>query len=308
MSKLLTGKVIRSTGSWFTVLDEQGHSVECKIKGKFRIQGIRATNPVAVGDDVGFTSTDNSETGVIEKIFDRKNYIIRKATKLSKATHIIASNIDQVVIIASIVKPRTSTGFIDRILTTAEAYHIPAVIVFNKFDLYSEDNLSYLAYFQDVYEDIGYKTLITSVPNKLFLENFKQVLKNKSSLIAGHSGVGKSALVNSVDKTLNLKVGEISAYHEKGMHTTTFAEMFKLEFGGFIIDTPGIKEFGLVEFEKAELGQRFPEFRMRMDDCKFNDCLHVDEPGCAIIKALEVDEIGAFRYQNYLNMLNDLGT
>ena len=288
------------------MLGEHGHIANCTLKGKFRTKGIRTTNPIAVGDDVGFRMTENSDTGVIEKIFDRKNYIIRKATKLSKATHIIAANIDQVVIIASIVKPRTSTGFIDRILTTAEAYHIPAVIVFNKFDLYNEKNIGHLAYYQDIYENTGYRTMLTSVPDKLFLDDFKELLKNKSSLLAGHSGVGKSAMVNAIDPTLNLKVGQISDYHEKGMHTTTFAEMFKLEFGGYIVDTPGIKEFGLVAFEKAELGQRFPEFRSRMHNCKFNDCLHVDEPDCAIVAAVENEEIGAFRYQNYLNMLSDL--
>ena len=288
------------------MLGEHGHIANCTLKGKFRTKGIRTTNPIAVGDDVGFRMTENSDTGVIEKIFDRKNYIIRKATKLSKATHIIAANIDQVVIIASIVKPRTSTGFIDRILTTAEAYHIPAVIVFNKFDLYNEKNIGHLAYYQDIYENAGYRTMVTSVPDKLCLDDFKELLKNKSSLLAGHSGVGKSAMVNAIDPTLNLKVGQISDYHEKGMHTTTFAEMFKLEFGGYIVDTPGIKEFGLVAFEKAELGQRFPEFRSRMHNCKFNDCLHVDEPDCAIVAAVENEEIGAFRYQNYLNMLSDL--
>ena len=306
MSEFIQGKVIRSTGSWYAVLGEHGHKANCTLKGKFRTKGIRTTNPIAVGDDVGFRMTENSDTGVIEKIFDRKNYIIRKATKLSKATHIIAANIDQVVIIASIVKPRTSTGFIDRILTTAEAYHIPAVIVFNKFDLYNEKNIGHLAYYQDIYENAGYRTMVTSVPDKLCLDDFKELLKNKSSLLAGHSGVGKSAMVNAIDPTLNLKVGQISDYHEKGMHTTTFAEMFKLEFGGYIVDTPGIKEFGLVAFEKAELGQRFPEFRSRMHNCKFNDCLHVDEPDCAIVAAVENEEIGAFRYQNYLNMLSDL--
>jgi ribosome biogenesis GTPase len=306
MSEFIRGKVIRSTGSWYAVLDVHGHLTNCTLKGKFRTKGIRATNPIAVGDDVGYRVPVNSDTGVIEKIFDRKNYVVRKATKLSKATHIIAANIDQVVVIASIVKPRTSTGFIDRILTTAEAYHIPAVIVFNKFDLYNETNIGHLAYFQDVYENAGYKTMVTSVPDNLFLDDFKDLLKDKSSLIAGHSGVGKSAMINAVDDTLHLKVGQISEYHEKGMHTTTFAEMFKLKFGGYIIDTPGIKEFGLVAFEKAELGQRFPEFRARMHNCKFNNCLHVDEPGCAVINAVENDEIGVFRYQNYLNMLADL--
>lgn len=306
MSKLITGKVVRSTGSWYAVSVDDNKVVDCNLKGKFRTKGIRTTNPIAVGDEVQFHMQDGSDKGVIEKISERKNYLIRKATKLSKATHIIAANIDQVVIIASLLKPKTTSGFIDRLLTTAEAYHIPSVIVFNKFDLCEEEHAGQLAYYHAVYEDAGYKVLVTSVPRKMNLDAFKDVLANKVSLLSGHSGVGKSALINAIDPTLDLKVGSISEYHEKGKHTTTFAEMFTLSFGGYIVDTPGIKEFGLVEFEKAELGQRFPEFRSRMHDCKFNNCLHVDEPGCAIVQAVEDEEIGVFRYQNYLKMLNDL--
>lgn len=307
MSKPLTGKVIKSTGSWYTVTTTNEQSYECRLKGKFRIKGIRTTNPIAVGDEVGFTPSEgNDGTGIIETIHERKNYIIRKATKLSKASHIIAANIDQAVVIASLVKPRTSTGFIDRFLTTAEAYHIPSAVVFNKMDLYKEKHIENLAWYLDVYEGAGYQTLVTSATKALHLEEFKALLKNKVSLLAGHSGVGKSALVNSVDPGLNLKVGQISDFHEKGKHTTTFSEMFTLAFGGYIVDTPGIKEFGLVEFEKAELGQRFPEFRERMQDCRFNNCLHVDEPGCAVLKALVNGDIGEFRYLNYLNMLDGI--
>lgn len=306
MSQLKTGKVLRSTGSWYTVSSDSNKLIECKLKGKFRIKGIRATNPIAVGDIVDYSLDAESEYGVIEQIHDRKNYIIRKATKLSKATHVIAANIDQVLVVASIVKPRTSTGFIDRILTTAEAYHIPSLIVFNKSDLYDDEHNELLSYYEFSYREAGYLFLVTSVTEKIKLDEFKNVLKNKTTLISGHSGVGKSALINAVDHNLNLKIGEISDYHEKGKHTTTYAEMFALSFGGYIVDTPGIKEFGLVEFDKAELGQRFPEFRARMHNCKFNNCLHIDEPGCAVLEDLESGKISPFRYENYLNMLNGI--
>ena len=306
MSKVISGKVMRSTGSWYSVLTEYDGLVECNLKGKFRMKGLRTTNPIAIGDLVDLNIQNESQTGVIEKIHDRKNYIIRKATKLSSATHIIAANVEQVVVIASVVKPRTSTGFIDRVLTTAEAYHIPSIIVFNKSDLYGQKQLEQLEYFELSYKNTGYKFIVTSVPEQKNLEVFKELLTDKTSLIAGHSGVGKSALINSIDSNLDLKVGRISDYHDKGMHTTTFAEMFQLSFGGFIIDTPGIKEFGLVAFDKAELGQRFPEFRSRMHNCKFNNCLHIDEPGCAILEDLEKGLISPFRYENYLNMLSNI--
>ena len=299
------GVVIRSTGSWYMVLSETGEKVDCKIKGRFRIKGIRATNPVAVGDVVDFHLSVSGD-GVITRIHERKNYIIRKATNLSKATHIIASNLDQAIVIVSLVMPRTSTGFIDRFLVTAEAYHIPVFIIFNKYDLYDEKVKGQLVYYVDVYQGAGYNCLVTSVPDRLHLEDFREILHNRKSLLVGHSGVGKSALINAIDPKLNLKEGQISEYHEKGKHTTTFAEMLELGFGGYIIDTPGIKEFGLVEFEKEELGQRFPEMRQRMHNCRFNDCLHVDEPGCAVLSALEKGEIAEFRYLNYLNMLGNL--
>lgn len=287
-------------------MDETGQTINCRLKGRFRTQGIRTTNPIAVGDMVDISIPDNNNTSVIVNIHERKNYIIRKATKLSKATHIIAANIDQVVIIVSLIKPRTSTGFIDRILSTAEAYHIPAVIVFNKFDLYDDDTIINLNFLVDAYKNAGYKCLVTSVPESIRLKELKGLLKGKISLLSGHSGVGKSALINSIDSSLNLRVGEISSAHDKGTHTTTFANMFHLEFGGYVIDTPGIKEFGLVEFDKVELGQRFPEIRDLMHSCKFNNCIHVNEPGCAVTTALNNGEIAEFRYENYLNMLNSI--
>jgi len=306
MTEFNQGRVLKSTGSWYSVMDDMGEIVNCRLKGLFRTKGIRTTNPIAVGDMVDFSTPDNNNTAVIVKIHERKNYIIRKATKLSKATHIIAANVDQVVIIASLTKPRTSTGFIDRILTTAEAYHIPAIIIFNKYDLYDDDIIDKLNFLKIVYEDAGYQCLITSVSEKLRLNEFKEILQGKISLLSGHSGVGKSALINSIDSTLDLKTGEISSVHEKGTHTTTFANMFPLKFGGYVIDTPGIKEFGLVEFDKVELGQRFPEIRDLMHNCKFNNCIHINEPGCAVTKALDNGKIADFRYENYLNMLNSI--
>jgi len=303
-----TGNVVRSTGSWYAVRTEDGQIHHCKLKGKFRIKGIRTTNPIAVGDKVDFVIQEGEESGVIQKIYERENYVIRKATNLSKAAHIIASNLDQAVLIASLAQPRTSSGFIDRFLVTSEAYHIPAVIVFNKIDLYDDELKTLLEEYIKVYTDAGYTCLVTSAREKINVDGFKEMLQNKTSLLSGHSGVGKSALINAIDPTLNLKEGEISIMHEKGKHTTTFAEMFPLAFGGFIIDTPGIKEFGLVGFDSHELGQRFPEIRDRMDGCRFNNCIHVNEPGCAILKAVEDGEIARFRYINYLKMLDDIKT
>lgn len=306
MIEILKGRILKSTGSWYTVLDDTGNYYNCRLKGVFRTKGIKTTNPIAVGDLVDFFVEDNGETGIISKIHTRTNYIIRKATNLSKVTHIIASNIDQVVVIVSLIQPRTSTGFIDRILTTAEAYHIPALIVINKSDLFDESVFEKLEMLKSTYQKLGYKIITTSVVDNIGIDNLQMILNNKISLLSGHSGVGKSALINSIDPTLNLKTGEISDFHNKGTHTTTFAKMFPLVSGGMVIDTPGIKEFGLVEFSKVELGQRFPEIRERMLNCKFNNCIHVNEPGCAVIDAVESGEIAEFRYSNYLNMLESL--
>ncbi len=306
MIKTREGRVLKSTGSWYTVLDDTGYSFDCRLKGLFRSKGIRNTNPIAVGDIVDFSIIENDGTGVISAIHPRSNYIVRKATKLSKATHIIAANIDQVVIIVSLKQPRTSTGFIDRLLTTAEAYHIRAVVVINKCDLYDDKVNNTLNLISDAYIQAGYLVLKTSVVEQTGLSEFKSLLKNKITLLSGHSGVGKSALINTADPELNIKTGEISEYHGKGTHTTTFANMFQLQFGGFVIDTPGIKEFGLVEFNKVELGQRFPEIRKYMHDCRFNNCKHTNEPGCAVKEALNNGVIARFRYENYLNMLESL--
>ena len=301
-----SGVVIRSTGSWYSVLFSDNSVMDCRLKGVFRIRGIRTTNPIAVGDRVVVEVSAGGTGGNITHIEPRTNYLIRKATKLSKASHIIAANIDQMVILASLTKPRTSTGFIDRLLVTSEAYHIPAIIVFNKTDLYDQEMKDYLEWLMHAYQKLGYLCLDTSVANHYNIEAFRQILINKVTLLSGHSGVGKSAIINLADGQLDLKTGVISAAHSKGMHTTTFAEMFPLSFGGAVIDTPGIKEFGLVEFEPSELGQRFPEFRMLMDNCRFNNCLHLDEPGCAVKAALNQNQIAEFRYMNYLNMMEEV--
>lgn len=298
-----TGKVIKSTGSWYWVTNNKDGKIhECRLRGKFRNKGIKTTNPVAVGDIVDFEVS----TGAITNIHARSNYIIRKATNLSKQSHIIAANIDQAIIIVSLAKPRTSTGFIDRFLITAEAYHIPAAIVFNKIDLLDEEQMTKLANIVSIYERIGYKCIQTSVTESINIDEFKEILHNKNSLLSGHSGVGKSALINTIDANLDLKIGEISEYHSKGMHTTTFAESFELKTAGSIIDTPGIKEFGLIEFEKPELGHRFPEFIKHLSNCKYNNCLHINEPGCAVIKAVEDGTISEIRYTNYLNILDSI--
>lgn len=306
MSKAKTGRVIRSTGSWYQVDSYEGMTISCKLKGRFKMDGIRDTNPLAVGDIVDFEMQPDEEIGIIKHIHNRSNYIIRRATKLSKATHVIAANMDQLVIMASLARPRTSTGFIDRLLVTAEAYHIPAVIVFNKYDVYNETLLERLNDYMETYRSVGYFCLYTSAKEGIHLEEMQTIFTSKTTLLSGHSGVGKSALINKLDPSLNLKEGDISDYHNKGKHTTTFAEMFSLSFGGYIIDTPGIKEFGLVSFEKVELGQRFPEIRKEMVHCRFHNCLHVSEPGCAVREAVEKGKIADFRYVNYLNMLSEI--
>lgn len=279
--------------------------MECRLKGQFRIHGIRTTNPVAVGDYVEFEITEDGPVGVIYEIHERHNYLIRKATNLSKSAHIIASNIDRLYVVASIEQPRTSSGFIDRVLVTAEAYHIPATVVFNKIDLYSEKSFILLDHFRKLYLGLGYGFATVSALKGDGIEALRDDLEGKVNLFTGHSGVGKSALINSLEPALDVRTGEISNYHNKGMHTTTFAEMFILENGGYIIDTPGIKEFGLVHFESKEVAERFPEFRELLPLCKYANCTHLHEPGCAVKQALGEGRIDKGRYQNYLGILND---
>lgn len=299
----MTGLVMKSTGSWYLVKTQNGNVVECRLKGKIRLDDRKTTNPVAVGDQVEIES-DSEGSHQIAKILPRRNYIIRKSINLSKQAHIIASNLDQAILLVTMVAPRTSLGFIDRFLVTAEAYHIPAILVFNKKDILDEDGLEVQNEIMKLYSNIGYPCYAVSSLNKEDINSLKQILKNKTTLIAGHSGVGKSTFVNAIEPSLNLKTGDISAAHLKGTHTTTFAELFNLSFGGHIIDSPGIKELGLVEMKKEEVGHYFPEIRERMTQCKFNNCLHVNEPKCAILKAVEDGEISKERYQSYLGILN----
>ena len=299
----MKGIVTKSTGSWYTVMDKTGKRHECRLRGKFKISGIQSTNPLAVGDHVEFFIDQGDGKGIITAIEDRKNYIIRKATNLSRRTHIIAANLDQAMVIATLAEPRTSTGFIDRFLVTCEAYSIPAVIVFNKTDLYDEESLEYLGQLLDMYEGLGYQGLMVSAFNHENLRAFGHILRNRITLLSGHSGVGKSTLINAIEPKLNLKVQSISQVHLKGRHTTTFAEMFELSVGGFIIDTPGIKEFGLVDFEPEELSHYFPEMRELFNQCRFDNCTHFNEPGCRVKEEVENGKISILRYQNYLNML-----
>ena len=284
------------------VSSEHGLAIPCKLKGNFRLKGIRTTNPVAVGDKVEVEMETDLSIGTITRIFERNNYIIRKATKLSKESHIIAANIDQLILVATLAFPRTSTGFIDRVLVTSEAYHIPAILLFNKTDLYTEELIPWLEETEKIYLDAGYPCLRVSARTKEGMEGLITVLKDKVSLISGHSGVGKSTLINVLQPGLDLKIKEISSYHLKGQHATTFPEMHALSFGGYIIDTPGIKEFGLTDFNKQEVAERFPEMRALMHLCRYSNCTHSHEPGCEVIKALEEGRIHPSRYNNYLSI------
>lgn len=301
----MTGLVYKSTGSWYTVRAEDGTFYECRIKGKFRIKGIKSTNPVAVGDVVDFDLDDTSDTttGLIHNIHERKNYIIRKSVNLSKQVHIIASNIDKVFLLVTINNPPTTTSFIDRFLVTAEAYGIEAILVFNKIDTFDDTMLDEQLYLQYVYNTIGYKSLRVSSTLQKGIEELKAEMKDNVSMFSGHSGVGKSTLINTLQPALNLKTKEISEQHSQGQHTTTFAEMFDLDFGARIIDTPGIRGFGIVDMEKEEIGDYFPEFFALKDQCKFNNCLHKEEPHCAVKEALDKNEIAWSRYNSYLKML-----
>lgn len=301
----MTGTVYKSTGSWYTVKTPNGKTFECRIKGKFRLKGIKSTNPIAVGDHVDFELETKSEnvTGVINRIHDRKNYIIRKSVKLSKQTHIIASNIDQLFLLVTLKNPLTYTSFIDRFLVTAEAYSVGTVLLFNKMDSYVEEELLEVKYLASVYRKIGYECIEISAKTGYNIEKVKNLMKDKVCMFAGNSGVGKSTLVNIIEPGLNLKTKEISEQHLQGQHTTTFAEMFDLSFGSKIIDTPGIRGFGVVDMDQEEVGDYFPEFFALKQDCKFNNCLHVKEPKCAVKKALENDEIAYSRYRSYLQIL-----
>lgn len=301
----MKGTVYKSTGSWYTVKAEDGTFYECRIKGKFRIQGIKSTNPVAVGDVVKFDiETKGDETiGIIKDIEERENYIVRKSVNLSKQTHIIASNVDVAFLLITLNNPPTFTSFIDRFLVTAEAYHIEAVLLFNKIDSYSLSERGEVDYLKQLYTKIGYKCLEISAEAHQNIDAVKAEMEGKTSMFSGHSGVGKSTLVNAIEPGLNLKTSEISESHSQGQHTTTFAEMFDLSFDARIIDTPGIKGFGVVDMEKEELTDYFPEFFELKSECKFNNCMHINEPKCAVKEALEEGKLAWSRYKSYLQIL-----
>lgn len=300
----MDGIVVKSTGSWYEVMKPSGEIINCRLKGKFRLQGLKHTNPVTVGDKINYEMEPNSENGVIYSIEPRKNYIIRKSSNLSKQTHIIASNIDQAILMVTIAFPTTSLGFIDRFLVTAEAYHIPTTIIFNKVDLCTNGLEDVLQETIDLYhKKVGYAYLKTSVNDKIGLNEVKELLQNKTTLVAGHSGVGKSSLLNAIEPNLNLRTGIISKTSFNGQHTTTFAQMHPLSFGGFIIDTPGIREFGVVDLNNVELSHYFKEMKPFIGKCKFNNCQHIHEPQCAVLEALEAGQIPTERYQSYLSIM-----
>ncbi len=300
----MRGLVIKNTGSWYLVKTDEGKDVECKIKGNFRLKGIRSTNPIAVGDYVQIV-VNNEGTAFITEIENRKNYIIRRASNLSKQSHILAANLDQCMLVVTVNYPETSTVFIDRFLASAEAYRVPVKLVFNKIDAYSKEELSYLDGLINLYTTIGYPCLKVSARTGDGLDEVRALLRGQVSLFSGHSGVGKSTLINAILPEYKLKTGEISTYHNKGMHTTTFSEMFPVEDGGYLIDTPGIKGFGTFDMEEEEVGHYFKEIFRYAKDCRYGNCTHTHEPGCAVRKAVEEHFISESRYSSYLNMLED---
>jgi ribosome biogenesis GTPase len=301
----MTGIVYKSTGSWYTVKTEEGTFYECRIKGKFRIQGIKSTNPIAVGDVVEFEIEElgDDEVGTISSIKERRNYIIRKSVNLSKQTHIIAVNLDQVFLLITLNNPTTFPVFIDRFLASAEAYDIPVVLLFNKVDTYTDDQLLEIKYLAALYRDIGYECIGISATTGKNIEKVKERMIGKTSMFGGHSGAGKSTLVNALEPNLHLKTATITDQHLQGKHTTTFAEMYDLSFDAQIIDTPGIKGFGIVDMEKEEIGDYFREFFKLKINCKFNNCIHLDEPKCAVKEALDNDTVAWSRYKSYVQMV-----
>ena len=303
----MQGIVYKSTGSWYNVKDHSGKMWNARIKGVFKLDGITSSNPIAVGDIVDFEEENqNEQTVIITQIHDRKNYINRQSPRAKSQQHIIAANIDQSLLIATIKEPRTSQGFIDRFLVACEMYHVPAVILFNKTDLYKEKDLAKFEKMKEVYEKIGYKVASTSLKLGQNMDHLETVLKDKITLVSGHSGVGKSTFINAVIPNASIKTQNISGWSGKGQHTTTFAEMYELAFGGKIIDTPGMKEFGLIGLERQELSGYFPEMKQRLNDCQFNNCLHINEPGCAVKQAVVDEQIDEERYISYYNILESI--
>ena len=303
----MRGLVYKSTGSWYSVKTPSNEQFDCRIKGKFRLDDIKSTNPIAVGDYVDFELEKNSDvvTGVINNICERKNYVLRKSVNLSKQTHILASNIDVVFLIITISSPVTSTNFIDRFLLTSNAYSINTILLFNKIDLLNEMEKKVLKKLIDIYTNIGYECYEISAKNHYNINKVQSLMKDKVSMFGGHSGVGKSTLINSLQPNLNLRTNNISVQHSQGQHTTTNAELYDLDFGAKIIDTPGIRGFGIVDFKKSDIKNYFPEFYKLVNQCKFNDCMHVNEPKCIVKQFVEEGKIANSRYENYLQILED---
>ena len=303
----MKGLVYKSTGSWYMVKGEDGHIYQARLKGKFKIKDITSTNPIAVGDEVVFEMEDEAENRtIITELIPRRNYVNRISPANKRQHHIIASNLDQSLLIATIKDPRTSIGFIDRFLVTCEAFHIPAIVVFNKSDLHEEYETAVYEDRKAMYEKVGYKVLLTSVEEKEGLEELKKVLHGKTTLISGHSGVGKSSLINAILEGANIRTMEVSDWSGKGMHTTTFAEMHDMPEGGKIIDTPGMREFAIADISKDELSHYFPEMKLRLNDCQVNNCMHINEPGCAIKQAVVDGEIHEERYVSYCTILDSI--
>ncbi|MBS1749644.1 MAG: ribosome small subunit-dependent GTPase A [Bacteroidetes bacterium] len=303
----MKGIVYKSTGSWYTVKDHEGRIYNARIKGRFKLDDITSTNPVTVGDEIEMVIEEGDTSNVIiTGISKRRNYINRQSPSNKYQHHIIAANIDQALLICTLREPRTSQGFIDRFLVASEAYHVPAIVLFNKKDLYREKETLLYESWKQMYEGIGYKTILISVEKKEGLAEAQSVLQNKTTLISGHSGVGKSSFINAIIPTFGLKTKEVSGWSGKGLHTTTFAEMFDLPGGGKVIDTPGLREFGIVDISRQELSHYFPEMRLLINDCQFNNCLHVSEPGCAVKSAVENESIHIDRYISYCNILDSI--
>jgi ribosome biogenesis GTPase len=300
------GKILKSTGKWYIVELEDGTLVDCRIRGKIRLDGLRTTNPIAAGDQVELTDDRDEEgKGVITSVKERKNYIARKSTNLSKQSQILAANIDKAYLMVTLKSPVTHLAFIDRFLVSAESFRVPVTILFNKVDTYNEDELFYLDALIDLYENIGYPCHKISAENALNIDFIRDEITGNQVMISGHSGVGKTTLINQLDSNLDLRTGEISEYHQQGQHTTTFAEMHKLQTGGYIIDTPGIRAFGIVDLDKEVMSHYFPEMRALLGTCKYHNCQHLNEPHCNIKKAIEEGNISESRYQTYLQLMSE---
>lgn len=303
----MKARVYKSTGSWYTVKGEDGNFYNARIKGIFKIDAISSTNPIAVGDEVDIDiEAVQEESAVITAIADRRNYVARVSPHNKRQHHIVASNLDQSILFTTLKEPRTSQGFMDRFLVSCEAYHIPAIIVFNKSDIYRKKELERFQEYKQMYEAIGYQVVLASVLKKEGIEEAKALLKDKTTLLSGHSGVGKSTFINAVFPRFNLRTQEVSSWSGKGMHTTTFAEMFDLDNGGHIIDTPGVREFELVDITKQELSHYFPEMRALLNECQFNNCMHIEEPGCAVKQEVLSGAVSENRYISYLNILDTM--